>query len=162
MNTELRFLPHQSDSNSCICVNLSVCRQYMVTFPAVLEAGVQTKLCASLTYPNETLLMTVTLISEREKTTLFQRKSSIPFYQCSLFTPQAELKEEVQHVEVKVQGTFHSRVVKNVTIKTYDPMTFVQTDKPIYLPGQTGNSELMICDADGVHYIQTDFFFYKQ
>ncbi|XP_051814091.1 alpha-2-macroglobulin-like [Acanthochromis polyacanthus] len=111
--------------------------QYMVTFPAVLEAGVQTKLCASLTYPNETLLMTVTLISEREKTTLFQRKSSIPFYQCSLFTPQAELKEEVQHVEVKVQGTFHSRVVKNVTIKTYDPMTFVQTDKPIYLPGQT-------------------------
>ncbi|CAK6984304.1 alpha-2-macroglobulin-like isoform X1, partial [Scomber scombrus] len=44
----------------------------------------------------------------------------------------------VQELEVEVQGeTFHSKKLKKVMIKVYKPMTFVQTDKPIYLPGQT-------------------------
>ncbi len=32
-------------------------------------------------------------------------------------------------------------------IKVYQPITFVQTDKPIYLPGQTGNLQLIIFDV---------------
>ena len=51
-------------------------------------------------------------------------------------------KNEVQELEVEVQGdTFYSKEVRKVMIKVYQPMTFVQTDKPIYLPGQTGNFE---------------------
>uniref|UniRef100_A0A3P8S171 Alpha-2-macroglobulin bait region domain-containing protein n=1 Tax=Amphiprion percula TaxID=161767 RepID=A0A3P8S171_AMPPE len=141
-----------------MCVNRALAGpQYVVTFPAVLEAGAQTKLCASLMQPNETLLMTVTLMSERENTTLLQRTSSADFRKCALFTPLAVLNDELQNVEVKVQGnTFYSREVKKVMIKTYKPMTFVQTDKPIYLPGQTGNYELMICDADGYDIIEIE------
>lgn len=53
--------------------------------------------------------------------------------------------QEVQRFEVEVRGhSFHSKEVRKVMIKVYQPMTFIQTDKPIYLPGQTGNLELMI------------------
>lgn len=46
----------------------------------------------------------------------------------------------IQNFTVEVLGsTFHSQEVMKVMIKVYQPMTFVQTDKPIYLPGQTGN-----------------------
>jgi len=55
---------------------------------------------------------------------------------------------DVQEFEVEVRGdTYYSKEVRKVLIKVYRPMTFVQTDKPIYLPGQTGNLELMIYDA---------------
>lgn len=54
--------------------------------------------------------------------------------------------EEVQNVEVEVQGaTFHSKEVRKVMFKIYHPLMFVQTDKPIYLPGQTGNLDKTLC-----------------
>lgn len=62
-----------------------VCRQYMVAIPAVLEAGAMTKFCASLLQPNETLVMTVTLMSKNKNTTLFQRPSNEAFHTCVQF-----------------------------------------------------------------------------
>ena len=67
-----------------------------------------------------------------------------------MFLSQVPLvkNEDVQEFEVDVRGnTYHSKEVRKVLIKVYHPKTFVQTDKPIYLPGQTGNLELMIYDA---------------
>ena len=55
--------------------------------------------------------------------------------------------EVVQKFQVEVRGeTFYSKEVRKVMIRSYQPMTFIQTDKPIYLPGQTGNVERMIYD----------------
>lgn len=49
-------------------------------------------------------------------------------------------KEAIYNLTVEVQGgTFYSKEVRKVMIKVYQPVIFVQTDKPIYLPGQTGN-----------------------
>lgn len=46
----------------------------------------------------------------------------------------------MQNFKVEVRGeTFLSTEERKVMIKPYSPMTFVQTDKPIYNPGQTGN-----------------------
>ncbi|KAK0152811.1 Ovostatin [Merluccius polli] len=58
---------------------------YMVTIPAVLEAGAESRFCLSLLRPNETLQMTVTLMSEEENITLFQQTSDEGFHNCILF-----------------------------------------------------------------------------
>ncbi|XP_027136663.1 ovostatin homolog 2-like [Larimichthys crocea] len=117
--------------------------QYMVAIPAILEAGAETKFCASLLQPNETLVMTVTLMSQEENTTLLQKTSSEEFHTCVPFKVPLVQKEVVQKFEVDVRGdTFHSTEVRRVMIRVYKPMTFIQTDKPIYLPGQTGNLQI--------------------
>ena len=53
--------------------------------------------------------------------------------------------QEVYNFEVEVKGkTFYSKEVRKVKATVHQPKTFVQTDKPIYLPGQTSNFDLMI------------------
>uniref|UniRef100_A0A3Q3LJ00 Alpha-macroglobulin receptor-binding domain-containing protein n=1 Tax=Mastacembelus armatus TaxID=205130 RepID=A0A3Q3LJ00_9TELE len=119
--------------------------QYMVAVPAVLEAGAETKFCASLLQPNETLVVTVSLTSEGNNSTLLKQTSSEEFHICAQFKVPLVKKQEVQKFEVEVRGdTFYSKEVRKVMIQVYQPMTFVQTDKPLYLPGQTGNLRLMI------------------
>lgn len=68
-----------------MCLWFCGCRQYMVAVPAVLEAGAETKFCASLLQPNETVVMTVTLRSPETNTTLFQKTSSEEFHTCVQF-----------------------------------------------------------------------------
>lgn len=42
-------------------------------------------------------------------------------------------------LEVEVRGdTFHSKESRKVLVKRFKPASFIQTDKPIYIPGQTG------------------------
>uniref|UniRef100_A0A8C5FV63 Alpha-2-macroglobulin-like n=1 Tax=Gadus morhua TaxID=8049 RepID=A0A8C5FV63_GADMO len=118
---------------------------YIVTIPAVLEAGAGSRFCLSLLRPNETLQMTVTLMSEDENITLFQQTSDKQFRhkiinKTTFFFQVPKVQNSVQELEVILQGQdFVMKEVRKVMIKSYNPQTFIQTDKPIYLPGQTGN-----------------------
>ncbi|XP_034557112.1 alpha-2-macroglobulin-like isoform X3 [Notolabrus celidotus] len=119
---------------------------YMVAIPAVLEAGAETLFCASLLEHNETLAMTVTLMSQKENMTLMEDESSQDFHTCFNFTVPYRWYE-VAKLEVKVKGqTFSSKEVIKVLIRAYQPMTFIQTDKLIYLPGQTVNFRVVSID----------------
>uniref|UniRef100_A0A3Q3QYI5 Macroglobulin domain-containing protein n=1 Tax=Monopterus albus TaxID=43700 RepID=A0A3Q3QYI5_MONAL len=120
---------------------MCVYRQYMVAIPAVLEAGATAKLCADLMQPNEALTMTTSLVYKK-RTTLFKWASRKDLHTCAQFQVPLVQNDEVWNFEVEVQGSmFSSKEVRKVMIRVYQPMTFVQTDKPIYLPGQTVISE---------------------
>lgn len=54
-------------------------------------------------------------------------------------------KDEVKLLEVKVQGdNFYSKEARKIMIRYLEPTSFIQTDKPIYLPGQTSNLQMII------------------
>ncbi|KAF1393528.1 hypothetical protein PFLUV_G00016930 [Perca fluviatilis] len=122
--------------------------QYMVAIPAILESGAETRFCASLLEPSETLEMSVTLMSQEANTTLLEKTSSVEFHTCIDFKVPLVQDEVVQDFEVEVRGdTFYSKEVRKVKIKVYRPMTFIQTDKPIYLPGQTVHFRVLTLDT---------------
>lgn len=62
----------------------------------------------------------------------------------SLFqVPQSPYPEAVMFLTVEVEGPTHGfRSRKTVLVKSKDSLVFVQTDKPIYKPGQTGMTSL--------------------
>ncbi|XP_039678890.1 alpha-2-macroglobulin-like [Perca fluviatilis] len=134
---------------SWMCVGQAVAGpQYMVAIPAILESGAETKFCASLLQPSETLEMSVTLMSQEANTTLLKETSSQEFHTCTKFKVPLVQDEVVQNFVVEVRGdTFYSKQVRKVKIKVYRPMTFIQTDKPIYLPGQTVQFRVITLDT---------------
>uniref|UniRef100_A0A669C948 Alpha-2-macroglobulin domain-containing protein n=1 Tax=Oreochromis niloticus TaxID=8128 RepID=A0A669C948_ORENI len=131
-----------------MCSSVCVCRQYLVAIPAVIEAGAESKFCASLLQPGETVVMTVTLMSREENTTLLTHTSNEEFHTCTQFKAPSVEGEKILDFEVDVRGdTFHAKEVRKVMIKAYKARTFIQTDKPLYLPGQTVHFRVVALDS---------------
>uniref|UniRef100_A0A3B3CMN5 Alpha-2-macroglobulin domain-containing protein n=1 Tax=Oryzias melastigma TaxID=30732 RepID=A0A3B3CMN5_ORYME len=112
------------------CVLKSACRYFLVTVPAVLQAGTKTQFCAILYEPGEFVVMTVHLKSEDSSQTLLKKGTSNSFMKCFSFHVSS------YYVMLMFVLIFRGEV-KKVLIKTVKPQTFIQTDAAIYNPGQT-------------------------
>ncbi|XP_067312472.1 alpha-2-macroglobulin-like protein 1 [Pseudorasbora parva] len=129
---------------------------FMVTFPAVIESESTAKLCITLLKPQESLTMTVSLLDDTNETTqLVQQILSKPFHSCFSFQAPRVDGESVQKLKVEVQGqVFRATEERKVMFRRYLPLTFIQTDKPIYNPGQTVNFRVVTMDPRFVPFDQ--------
>ncbi|XP_039619902.1 alpha-2-macroglobulin-like protein 1 [Polypterus senegalus] len=122
---------------------------YMVTIPHHIHGGTVEKVCAHLLQPNETISFTIDLLMERENLTLLEEKiKEKDFYKCIEF--QVPMSNEfVGHIKVRLSGkSFEVENKKKVLITPIQSMTFIQTDKPIYKPGQTVKFRIFAMNED--------------
>ncbi|KAL1791017.1 pregnancy zone protein-like, partial [Sigmodon hispidus] len=111
--------------------------QYVVLVPSKLYAGVPEKACVNLNHLNETVTLKVILESETQITNLLTdlevaKDSSY----CSPFTI-SDSPSSSAFITVEIKGpsqNFTKRKLMQIT--KAESLVFVQTDKPIYKPGQ--------------------------
>uniref|UniRef100_A0A8C5ZW35 Alpha-2-macroglobulin n=1 Tax=Marmota marmota marmota TaxID=9994 RepID=A0A8C5ZW35_MARMA len=122
--------------------------QYMVLVPSLLHSGTSEKACVLLSNLNETVTVSVSLEALRENRSLFtDLVAQKDLFHCISFISSSS--EEVMFLTVQVKGsTQEFRRRNTVVVKNQESLVFVQTDKPIYKPGQTVKFRIVSLDEN--------------
>ncbi|XP_059791268.1 pregnancy zone protein-like [Balaenoptera ricei] len=122
--------------------------QYLVLVPSQLYAGVTEKACVVLNHLNETVELTVTLEYEMQSRNLLtDLEAKHSFYCSSFMIPESSSSSAFITVQVK-GSTQHFIKRKPMHITKAESLVFVQTDKPIYKPGQTVRFRIVSVDVN--------------
>ncbi|NXD24436.1 A2MG protein, partial [Spelaeornis formosus] len=113
---------------------------YMVLVPFMIHMDSQEKVCVQLTHLNESVTLSATLEYLGENRSLIDDVvSEKDVFTCIPFSlPKLNVLLPVMFLTVTVKGAtlkFSSR--KSVLVQNSESLVFIQTDKPIYKPGQT-------------------------
>uniref|UniRef100_G1PW25 PZP alpha-2-macroglobulin like n=1 Tax=Myotis lucifugus TaxID=59463 RepID=G1PW25_MYOLU len=125
--------------------------QYMVLVPSLLHTGTPEKGCLLLSHLNETVTVSASLESPRENRRLFtDLVAEKDLFRCVSFTlPRISSSSEVAFFTVHIKGQTHDfRKRSRVLVKNDQSLVFVQTDKPIYKPGQTVKFRIVSVDEN--------------
>uniref|UniRef100_A0A8C3TIM2 Alpha-2-macroglobulin n=1 Tax=Chelydra serpentina TaxID=8475 RepID=A0A8C3TIM2_CHESE len=127
----------------CLTCALPLPRQYMVLVPFLIHTNIPEKVCIQLTHLNESVTLSATLEYAGENRSLIADVvSEKDVFKCSgsftvLQLPKSN-SSAAAFLTVLVKGpTLEFRSRKSVLVKHSKSLVFVQTDKPIYKPGQT-------------------------
>ncbi|XP_072132745.1 alpha-2-macroglobulin-like [Mobula birostris] len=118
-------------------------RDALVLIPSQIQVGIQEKICLLQPAGEGSGSLRVTLHHAPTNTTVEKETAGlVGHHGCVEFTvPDIELTNEQDSVaEVTVTGSGLSEAVnvtKKVLLRKTQSLTFVQTDKPVYKPGQT-------------------------
>ncbi|XP_043115311.1 alpha-2-macroglobulin-like isoform X2 [Puntigrus tetrazona] len=119
---------------------------FMAIFPGVIRSGSEAKLCISLLKPEENLQLTISLVYNEQNRTLLQERTEKEFHRCLDF--QAPESDSVQEIQVEARGKKTRQIEKRkVKFMSYNPLTIIRTDKPIYNPGQTVQFRIFTVDT---------------
>ncbi|XP_061863702.1 alpha-2-macroglobulin [Colius striatus] len=125
--------------------------QYMVLLPFVIHTGSTEKVCVQLTHLNESVTLSAILEYQGENRSLIDDVvSEKDVFTCIPFSlPKSSSQSPAMFITVTVKGaTLEFRSRKAVLVKNSESLVFIQTDKPIYKPGQTVLFRIVSLDKD--------------
>ncbi|NXQ74389.1 A2MG protein, partial [Quiscalus mexicanus] len=123
---------------------------YMVLVPFLIHTNSHEKICVQLTYLNESVTLSATLEYLGENRSLIDDVvSEKDVFTCIPFSLPKSNSTSVAFLTVTVTGdTLQYKSRKSVLVKNSESLVFVQTDKPIYKPGQTVQFRIVSLDKD--------------
>ncbi|XP_029390594.1 murinoglobulin-2-like, partial [Mus pahari] len=139
----LAFLPSASSLNEHL--------KYMVLVPSQLYTETPEKICLHLYHLNETVTVTVYMLYPGKLRNLFDNLVvDKDLFQCvSFIIPRLYSSDIEDFIYVNIKGPtrqFSERLV--VLLKNKESVVFVQTDKPVYKPGQSVKFRVVAMDKN--------------
>uniref|UniRef100_A0A8I5Y1T7 Murinoglobulin 1 like 1 n=1 Tax=Rattus norvegicus TaxID=10116 RepID=A0A8I5Y1T7_RAT len=125
--------------------------KYMVLVPSQLYTETPEKICLHLYHLNETVTVTASLISQRGTRKLFDELVvDKDLFHCVSFTiPRLPSSEEEESLDINIEGAKHKFSERRVVlVKNKESVVFVQTDKPMYKPGQSVKFRVVSMDKN--------------
>uniref|UniRef100_A0A8C9GDT2 Alpha-2-macroglobulin n=1 Tax=Pavo cristatus TaxID=9049 RepID=A0A8C9GDT2_PAVCR len=121
----------------------------MVLLPFLIHTDSPEKVCVQLTHLNESVTLSATLEYQGENRSLIDDVvTEKDVFTCIPYSV-SNLIPVVALLTVTVKGeTLQFRSSKSVLVKNSESLVFVQTDKPIYKPGQTVLFRIVSLDKD--------------
>ncbi|XP_028319635.1 alpha-2-macroglobulin-P-like [Gouania willdenowi] len=137
-----------SSSSSSASLNDTM---FAVAVSSFLTAGHQESVCAHVQDPTQPVTLTVVLDMKTEKTLVLEESVTHNFYRCLSFQVPTVLRETLAFLEVTLRGQ-NSSLIKKTKVVIHPPsfIHVVQTDKPIYKPGQTVKFRIVSMDSSFV------------
>ncbi|KAJ8267032.1 hypothetical protein GJAV_G00137530, partial [Gymnothorax javanicus] len=126
---------------------------YLVTVTSQTTGGSTETVCAHVLPQGGPLFFKLTLEIETKNTTLLEQIVTTDFHNCLQVQIPPVLSESVAtiHASVKGENTSLSKRTK-ILIKPSSYLTIIQTDKPVYKPGQTIKFRIVSIDSSFLPY----------
>ncbi|XP_019716918.1 alpha-2-macroglobulin-like protein 1 [Hippocampus comes] len=121
---------------------------FAVTVSSRVRGGSQETLCALIQGPTELVSLSITLDTDTGSAVILEKAAKQDFYQCLNFQVPAVRTNTVATINVTVKG--ESATMNKKTKILIVPPAFIhiiQTDKPIYKPGQTVQFRIVSMDS---------------